>query len=310
MSSSRTADRLSRILGMLPWVIAHPGARVAEVCERFGYTRAELARDLNLVFVCGLPGYGPGDLMVAYIDGDEVVVDLADYFARPVRLAPAEALLLLAAGMAMISTGEAPDALVSGVAKLQAALLPDGQPLAVDLPAPPPLLRMLGEAAAGGRVVQITYTSLATGETTRREVEPWRVFSALGNWYLTGWCRLAGDERLFRVDRIREAALTGGDFAPPATLPPAEVRFVPRAEDVQALIRLGAAAGWVAEYYPVEVVSQDDAGTVVRFTASDPSVGARLLVRLGGDAELLEGEQVAAAAADLRARIRRRYEAT
>ena len=307
MTSSRTADRLSRILGMLPWVISHPGTRVAEVCKRFGYTRAELARDLNLVFVCGLPGYGPGDLMVAYIDGDEVVVDLADYFARPVRLTPAEALLLLASGMALISTGEAPDALVSGVAKLQAALLPDGQPLAVDLPTPPPLVPMLGDAAAAGRVVAITYTSLAAGETTRREVEPWRVFSALGNWYLMGRCRLAEGERIFRVDRIREASLTGEVFVPPATLPPAEVRFTPRAEDVQAVIRLRPAGRWVAEYYPVETVGQDDAGTVVRFAASDPSVAARLLVRLGRDAELLEGREVAAAAADLRSRIRARY---
>jgi len=307
VTSSRTADRLARILGMLPWVITHPGARVAEVCERFGYTRAELARDLNLVFVCGLPGYGPGDLMVAYIDGDEVVVDLADYFARPVRLTPAEGLLMLAAGMAMISTGEAPDALVSGVAKLQAALLPDGQPLAIDLPAPPPLLPMLGEAAAAGGVVEITYTALASGATTRREVEPWRVFSALGNWYLMGWCRLAQGERIFRVDRIREAALTGETFVLPDGLPPAEVRFVPRAEDVRALIRLGPAAGWVAEYYPVDIVAQDEGGAVVRFSASDPAVGARLLVRLGRDAELLEGGEVSAAAADLRSRIRRRY---
>ncbi|HSQ37168.1 MAG TPA: WYL domain-containing protein [Acidimicrobiia bacterium] len=309
MSSSRTADRLSRILGMLPWVMAHPGARVTEVCERFGYTRAELARDLNLVFVCGLPGYGPGDLMVAYIDGDEVVVDLADYFARPVRLTPAEALLLLASGMAMMSTGEAPEALISGVAKLQAALLPEGEPLAVDLPAPPALVPMLGDAAAAGRVVEIVYTSLATGETTRREVEPWRVFAALGNWYLMGRCRLAEGERIFRVDRIREAALTGEGFILPAALPPAEVRFMPRAEDVQAVIRLGPAAGWVAEYYPVEIVAQDDARTVVRFAASDPAVGARLLVRLGRDAELLEGAEVAAAAADLRFRIKRRYAA-
>jgi len=292
---------------MLPWVIAHPGARVTEVCERFGYTRAELARDLNLVFVCGLPGYGPGDLMVAYIDGDEVVVDLADYFARPVRLTPAEALLLLASGMAMISAGEAPEALISGVAKLQTALLPEGQPLAVDLPAPPPLVPMLGDAAATARVVEIVYTSLATGETTRRQVEPWRVFAALGNWYLIGRCRLAEGERIFRVDRVREAALTGEGFVLPATLPPAEVRFMPRAEDVQAVIRLGPAAGWVAEYYPVEILAQDEARTVIRFAASDPAVGARLLVRLGRDAELLEGAEVAAAVADLRSRIRRRY---
>ena len=135
MTRERTAVRLSRLLGMLPWVIAHPGAEVSEVCSRFGYTRAELARDLAAVFVSGLPGYGPGDLMVAYIDGDEVVVDLADYFARPVRLTAAEGLALLAAGMALASSGAAPEALPTAVAKLAAVLVPDDGTLAVGLPA-------------------------------------------------------------------------------------------------------------------------------------------------------------------------------
>ena len=38
-SSARTAGRLTRILAMLPWVIANQGASVDEVCQRFGYTR-------------------------------------------------------------------------------------------------------------------------------------------------------------------------------------------------------------------------------------------------------------------------------
>ena len=111
MTSPRTAQRLTRILSMLPWVIANPGATADEVCERFGYTRPELVEDLNLVFVCGLPGYGPGDLMDAYLDEDEVVVDMADYFSRPLRLNAAEGLTLLAAGMALVSSGQASDAL-------------------------------------------------------------------------------------------------------------------------------------------------------------------------------------------------------
>ena len=309
MSSARTTDRLARILGMLPWVIAHPGASVGEVCGRFGYTRAELARDLNLVFVCGLPGYGPGDLMVAYIDGDEVVVDLADYFARPLRLTAPEALLLLASGMALISAGTAPEALVSAVAKLQAVIVPDGDALAVDLPAPPEVVSLLADAAAAGRVVEMAYTALAGGKTTRRRVEPWRVFSTLGNWYLTAWCRLAEAERVFRVDRIREAVLTEERFPPPASVPPAEVRYAPGADDVSAVIRLGEGATWVAEYYPVEILSRDREGMVIRFSAADPAITARLLVRLGGDAALLEGPEVQGAAADLRARIARRYRA-
>jgi proteasome accessory factor C len=307
MSSARTAQRLSRLLAMLPWVIGHPGCTVGEVCTRFGYTRPELARDLALVFVCGLPGYGPGDLMVAYIDGDEVVVDLADYFARPVRLTAAEGLVLLAAGLALISSGAAPEALRSAVAKLQRVILPDEASLAVDLPAPPELVPLLSDAAASGEVVEITYTSLASNQTTIRQVEPWRVFSTLGNWYLAGHCRLAGGERVFRVDRMRAAVLTGERFTPPPVPPPAEVRYAPGVDDVAARIRLHPAAAWVADYYPVDVLETTEEGVTVLFSAADPAVAARLLVRLGPDAELLEGPEVAAAATDLRRRLRRRY---
>jgi len=45
----------------------------------------------------------------------------------------------------------------------------------------------------------------------------------------------------------------------------------------------------------------------VRFSASEAATIGRLLVRLGSRAELLEGEEAAAAAADVRARILRRY---
>ena len=118
MSSTKTAMRLTRILSMLPFVIAHPGVSVDEVSERFGYTRKELIDDLNLVFLCGLPGYGPGELIDASVEEDEVWVDMADYFSRPLRLTPPEALVLLASGMALISAGQGPPALQAAVQKL------------------------------------------------------------------------------------------------------------------------------------------------------------------------------------------------
>jgi proteasome accessory factor C len=66
MTSARTVSRLSRILALIPYVLDRESADVGEIIERFGYTEAELTRDLNTIFVCGLPGYGPGDLMEAY----------------------------------------------------------------------------------------------------------------------------------------------------------------------------------------------------------------------------------------------------
>jgi proteasome accessory factor C len=310
MTASKTAQRLTRILAMLPWVIGNPGATVDEVCERFGYSRRELVADLDLVFVCGLPGYGPGDLMEAYVEDDEVIVDMADYFSRPLRLSPAEALGLLASGMALISTNQAPPALERAVEKLSRAVLPDGaDALTVDLSAEPTLLDVLRSGAREHRVVDIVYTSLGRGETRRRRVEPWSVFSALGNWYVSAYCRSADGERVFRVDRIQSAELTEETFEPPLEPPPPTVRYTPGEDDVYATIRLTGPARWVAEYYPVETLETDAESIVVRFAASDAMVAARLLVRLGADAELLDGDDVAAAARELRSRILARYAA-
>ena len=59
MSSDRTAQRLSRILAMLPWIIEHEGAEIDDLINRFDYrNRADLVKDLHLVFMTGLPGYG------------------------------------------------------------------------------------------------------------------------------------------------------------------------------------------------------------------------------------------------------------
>ncbi len=307
MTSPKTAKRLNKILAMLPWVIAHPGASVDQVCERFDYSRGELAADLDLIFVCGLPGYGPGDLMVAYIDEDEVVVELADYFANPIRLTPPEALSLLASGMALLSTGQAPTALRSAVTKLQKVVIgADEESLVVDL-AEPPLVAELRQAAADHRVASIVHTALASGETTTRQVEPWVVFTTMGNWYLRGFCRLAGAERVFRIDRIKDIEVSTETFSPPKLEPAAEIGYTPGAEDVRAVIRLGPQARWVADYYPVETVQDNEQGLTVRFSASDASVIARLLLRLGKSAELVDGDEVHERAAQLRQRILARY---
>lgn len=288
---------------MLPFVIANAGVSVDELTERFDYDRNELIADLNLVFLCGLPGYGPGELIDATIEEDGVWVDMADYFSAPLRLNPPEALMLLASGMALVSAGQAPPALESAVQKLARVVLPDADAtLAVEL-TEPPFVATLREALAGRRAVDLVYTALATEATTERRVEPWAVFSSAGNWYLSGFCHRAGDERVFRVDRIREVVISSEEFDPPPQPPPPEVRYTPTEEDVRAEIALGPGAAWVADYYPVE----DLGNGLIRFSASDPGVAAKLLLRLGADADLVGGDEVAETLAEYRERLQAIY---
>lgn len=306
---TRTASHLTRILALIPWVIAHPRSSVEEVSARFGYrSTRELIRDLDLVFVCGLPGYGPGDLMVAYVDEDEVVVEMADYFAAAPRLSPAESLALLAAGMTVLAAGQGSRELGSAVDKLGRALLPDGEDmLVVDMDAEPDLAATLRRAAGEGRVVEIEYTGLARGEHTVREIEPWIVYASMGNWYVQAHCRKAEGERVFRLDRIQRATAADEQFTVPTPRPQPPEGYVATEDDVVATIELRRPAFWVMEYYRLEVVERDDDRAVVRFSTYEPLVAAQLLLRLGSSATLLDGPEVATALAGLRRSLLARY---
>src|SRR5918997_3305278 len=55
--------RLTRILLLIPYLLKNPGSTTGELAERFGVPVETVVEDLQLVYVCGLPGYGPGDLI-------------------------------------------------------------------------------------------------------------------------------------------------------------------------------------------------------------------------------------------------------
>src|SRR6266540_70362 len=121
------AGRLQRLLALVPWVMAHPDSTVDEVCARFAMTREALAADLELLFMSGVPPYGPGDLMEAWIEGERVHIGLADYFARAPRLTWREAAGLYLAGRALASLRELDEhgALERALAKLETVLPSD-----------------------------------------------------------------------------------------------------------------------------------------------------------------------------------------
>jgi len=171
-------ESLRRLLALVPWVAGRDGPRITEVCDRFGCTEAELMDDLELLFMCGLYPFTPDTLIEVTIEEGRVWIRYANFFARPLRLTPAEGLFLLAAGTTLMSVpGTDPDGpLGRGLAKLASALGVDGdEAVGVQLGhAPPEILAALQRAAAQHNQVEIDYYSygrdewIPTGSTTRR----------------------------------------------------------------------------------------------------------------------------------------------
>lgn len=293
-----TLARLRRILVMVPWLLGHPGVSVEEVAERFGVDPAAVLDDLDVLGYCGLPGYGGGDLIEASVSGGQVVVRMAAFFARPLALSVREGLSLLLAARAARDSGvlgEDP-ALRTAIAKLEAHLGAEAEvPIAVDTAAGgAEHLGRLWPAVSERRVVRITYRSASKDETTTREVEPWTVRSVGGAWYLQGHCRLAGEGRSFRLDRIRDLVVTDqrARSPVPTEVPPPVYR--PGAGDPLVVVEVAPDAAWVSD----QVVLADrtaaaDGWLRLEFQAATLDWAARLLLRLGGRARVVQPPELA-----------------
>ncbi|HEX5812858.1 MAG TPA: protein pafC, partial [Pseudonocardia sp.] len=83
MNTGGVTDRLPRLLSLVPYLLARPGIPVAEAAADFGITERQLRRDLELLWMCGLPGYGPGDLIDMALDGDRVTITYDAGIDRP-----------------------------------------------------------------------------------------------------------------------------------------------------------------------------------------------------------------------------------
>ncbi len=98
MTSPATSERMTRLLSLVPYLTARPeGVPLAEVARDFGVPERQLRRDLELLWMCGLPGYGPGDLIDLSFEGDRVRVTFSAGMVRPLRLTTDEAVALVVA---------------------------------------------------------------------------------------------------------------------------------------------------------------------------------------------------------------------
>ncbi len=289
--------RLHRLLALVPWVAAHDGPALADVSARFGCTEEELVDDLQLLFLCGLHPYTPDMLIDVDIAGGRVWIRYAEYFARPLRLTPAEGLALLAAGQAVLSGpgGDETGPLARGLRKLAGALgVAETEAVEVALaPAAAEVTATLRAGADERRQVEIDYYSFGRDQWSQRTVDPYAVFSSAGQWYLSAWCHSVDDERLFRLDRVRAARLLDTTFPPPDREPDFAV-YRPQDSDPRVTIELAPAARWVVDQYPAEKVEDLDGGRV-RVTLAVSARGwlERLLLRLGPAARVVDGDAAA-----------------
>lgn len=323
MSGPRNAEeRLRLLLVMLPWLMERGEVPLQEVAARFGVPVEQVAKDLELVAMCGLPPY-VDEMIDVFIDDGIVVVGVPRLFTRPLRLTAPEAFTLLAAARtAMELPGADPDGpLARGLSKVAAALgaagLEPSEPaggddttgVVVELTRPP-LTDDLVDATARGAELEIAYYSPARDETSDRVVVPRHVFAEGGHWYLLADDDRSGERRTFRIDRIESARATGA-IRPADESVTVPERFFTDRDLPRATIRVAPSARWMLDPYPIDEVTELERppGWVqVTLPVGSERWLQRLLIRLGPQARLVSPADATRRTAELARRILRAYE--
>lgn len=291
-----SATRARRLLALLPHLRKGDRVPLDELAHAVGCSAEEVAADLTTLTMCGIPPFSPLELVGLDIDGDAVSVYMdPPGLQRPLKLTVAEARAINAALDVAGYAADSPlrqrlqEACAGSVSlddlerTVRAGTAPGGMA---------ETYAALAAAAEDHEKVRIVYYTGATGRVAERVVHPWALVQRLGVWYLIAWCEAAGQERVFRLDRIRDIERLGVTFAPPSgvstavtpdisTLPCARVIFAPGTE-------LPDDRQWPGATYE----QQPDGSTAVCIPYQSPSWVARRVSAFLGKAEVVEPAEV------------------
>ncbi|RNL86823.1 helix-turn-helix transcriptional regulator [Halostreptopolyspora alba] len=314
-----SSAQLRRLLMLVPYALSHD-VRVPEVAAHFGLSEKQVLKDLSLLWMCGLPGYTPGDLIDVDLDAarstGEIIIDNADTLAQPLRLTADEAASLVV-GVGLL--GELPgmagsDALKRAGEKLRGAAeqgrnaseqagvldrLASAVEVRLDLSDEVrELQRRCDEALRGGQQVHLRYLSGYSDEVTERDVDPMTLVVQDGHAFLEGWCRLREDVRLFRLDRVLDMTVLPVQAEVPSRARHRDLRdgvLQTSETDTLVTLELEPRARWVTEEYVCTGVEELTDGRV-RATLRTPAPGwvRRFALRLGPDARVVAPAELAA----------------
>ena len=297
------STRLVRLLNMVPYFQANQRITFAEASADLGVSRRQLEADLNQLWMCGLPGYGPGDLIDIEFSGDTIEVVFSAGMDRPLRLTSPEATGLLVALRALVEVPGVvdPEAARSAIAKIESAAgtVAHGANSAEPEPAPAEsrAAAAVREAVRDGRALTIEYYSASRDTLSMRTVDPIRVVLVNDLSYLEAWCRESEGVRLFRFDRIVDAAVLDESSAPPepaVEAPPDTSLFDADPSLPSATLRVAPEAAWMFDYYPMRVLRElPDGYCEAAMTYASDEWMSRLMLGFGSEVTVLAPQALA-----------------
>lgn len=206
-SSTSPIDKAARLLDLVPYISTHQGIALSDLASDFGIQEDELLDDLNTLWMCGLPGYTPLELIDLSFDSGFVSIRNAEVLQR-VRLLTKDELVVIAIGLDLLKGAILPERadLLSSIASLQMKI----KNLIGDIASAAPTVdsayrAIILKGISERNDLELNYHSLIRDEISDRRVTPIELSEENGVEVLFAYCHKASAFRSFRLDNIRGA---------------------------------------------------------------------------------------------------------
>jgi proteasome accessory factor C len=211
-------NKAARMLDLVPYLHAHQGIALSTLAHNFGVTESEMNADLTTLWMCGLPGYTPLELIDLSFDSGFVTIRNAQTLENPRSLNKEEAIALLL-GLDLVRSALALDrkdllsnidilsqrlrTLIGLQAQLKAEPAIDGS-----------IRSTINTAISSGTSLDIKYHSLYADRISERTILPIEWKNDSFHEYVFAYCDKAESFRTFRLDRIQNATIAERKLKP------------------------------------------------------------------------------------------------
>jgi proteasome accessory factor C len=204
-------EKAARLLDLVPYISTHQGVAISELASEFGVSESELLSDLNTLWMCGLPGYTPLELIDLEFESGYVSIRNAEVLQK-VRLLTKDELVILLIGLDLLT--QSIDSQRADLLHAIAALQRKIKIIIGDIATIAPIVNssyraIVLNAIASRKNLRISYNSLIRDELTNREITPIELMVDHGYEVLQAYCHQVGAYRTFRLDNIADISISG-----------------------------------------------------------------------------------------------------
>ena len=204
------ASRALRTMDLIPYILENPGISIGKLAKQFSVSEKQVESDLQLIFMCGLPGYTPYELIdLIFEDGVVSIID-PQVLDKPRRFTKSE-LVVIVLGLQLLSELSASDAIRSGKLQLLSNKIMKlgGSNSVVIAPSnsKSPYVEVITRAITDKKSLTMQYQSLVKDEISVRAIIPHSLYLMNGNLYLSALDLKAKSDRIFKVELIRNCEI-------------------------------------------------------------------------------------------------------